>query len=99
MEQKLNTCINLLTKAKELVSMDEPNVDLALDMLENSQAILSDFASLDNSEKEAFEERLLQIQALGQLINQKLGSEKNKLQQKVLHNSKMSSAVKGYSRG
>lgn len=99
MEQKLNTCINLLTKAKELVSMDEPNVDLALDMLENSQAILSDFASLDNSEKEAFKEKLLQIQALGQLINQKLGSEKNKLQQKVLHNSKMSSAVKGYSRG
>lgn len=99
MEQKLNTCINLLTKAKELVSMDEPNVDLALDMLENSQAILSDFASLDNSEKEAFKEKLLQIQALGQLINQKLGSEKNKLQQKVLHNSKMNSAVKGYSRG
>ena len=99
MEQKLNTCINLLTKAKELVSMDEPNVDLALDMLENSQAILSDFASLDNSEKEVFKEKLLQIQALGQLINQKLGSEKNKLQQKVLHNSKMSSAVKGYSRG
>lgn len=97
MKDKLNTCINLLTKSKEMVCADEPNIELALDMLEKSQAILAEFASLEDSEKAQYKEQLLQIQALGQIINQKLAQEKSKLQKKVLHNGKMTAAVKGYS--
>lgn len=99
MKQKLDTCINLLTKAKELVSADVPNIDLALEMLESSNTILVDFAELEDSEKSQYKEQLLQIQALGQIINAKLAREKDSLQKKVLHNARMNQAVKGYSRG
>jgi hypothetical protein len=98
MKQKLDTCINLLTKAKELVSIENPNVDLALEMLESSNTILVDFAALEDDQKAQYKEQLLQIQALGQIINAKLAQEKDALQKKVLHNAKMNQAVKGYSR-
>ena len=98
MKQKLDTCINLLTKAKELVSIENPNVDLALEMLESSNTILVDFSALEDDQKAQYKEQLLQIQALGQIINAKLAQEKDALQKKVLHNAKMNQAVKGYSR-
>lgn len=99
MKDKLNTCINLLTKAKELVSVEDVNIELALEMLEKSQEILNEFAEVDDSEKKKYKEELIQIQALGKIINIKLAEEKNGLQQKVLMNNKMNRAVKGYSRG
>lgn len=99
MKDKLNTCINLLTKAKELVSASEPNIELALDMLYKSQEILAEFNLVDKEEKVKYKEQLLQIQALGQIINKKLAIEKNDLQKKMLRSNQMSRAVKGYSRG
>ena len=99
MKDKLNTCINLLTKAKELVSSDDPNVELALDMLEKSQTILNEFAQIDDSEKGQYKEQLVTIQSLGAMINKKLAVEKDNLQKKVLMSKQMNKAVKGYSRG
>ncbi|HAG52532.1 MAG TPA: hypothetical protein DCL21_01975 [Alphaproteobacteria bacterium] len=98
MKDKLNSCINLLTKAKELVCSDEPNVDLALDMLEKSQEILEEFSQIDDAEKGQYKEDLIQIQALGQIINTKLAAEKTKLQQKIVHSNKMTNAVRGYTK-
>ena len=98
MRDKLNTCINLLTKAKELVSVENPNIDLALEFLEKAQEILMEFNEIPADEKVDYKTELLQIQSLGQLINQKLASEKNALQKKVLHNTKMTNAVKGYAK-
>ena len=98
MRDKLNTCINLLTKAKELVSVENPNIDLALEFLEKAQEILMEFNEIPADEKVDYKTELLQIQSLGQLINQKLATEKSSLQKKVLHNTKMTNAVKGYSK-
>jgi hypothetical protein len=100
MKEKLDSCINLLTKAKELVSLEaNPNIELALEMLEKSQEILNEFALIDDSEKNQYKDQLLEIQALGQMINQKLAQEKDVLQRKVLLNNKMNRAVKGYAKG
>jgi len=98
MKDKLNSCINLLTKAKDLVCSEEPNVDLALDMLEKSQEVLEEFSQIEDSEKAQYKEDLIQIQALGQIINTKLATEKSKLQQKIVHSNKMTHAVKGYTK-
>lgn len=98
MEQKLNTCINLLTKAKELIHAQEPNIDLTLDMLEKSQEILQEFNEIPLEEKASYKSQLIEIQSLGQLINKKLAVEKASLQQKVLQQNKMSTAVKGYAK-
>lgn len=100
MKEKLDSCINLLTKAKELVSLEtNPNIELALEMLEKSQDILNEFTLIEDSEKNQYKDQLIEIQALGQMINQKLAKEKDILQKKVLLNNKMNRAVKGYAKG
>tara|TARA_Y100001960_G_scaffold156415_1_gene164616 strand:+ start:1779 stop:2078 length:300 start_codon:yes stop_codon:yes gene_type:complete len=99
MKDKLNTCINLLTKARELVSGEKVDIELALEMLEKSQDILAEFDAIDNDDKPQYKPELMQIQALGQMINTKLAQEKDSLQEKILLNSKMNRAVRGYSRG
>lgn len=99
MEKKLQDCIVFLTKAKELVSDNDPNVELSLTFLDKAEKIITEFDSLELEEKAKFKEELLQIQALTQVINVKLSKEKAKLKTKMLKGHKMANAVKGYSKG
>lgn len=96
MKNKLNECIQFLSKSKELVCLDDPNVQMALVFLEQAQEIINEFDKLDVEQKKEFKEELLEIQSLAKIINFKLSQEKARLKTKALRGHKMANAVKGY---
>ena len=98
MKEKLIECIDILTKAKESICLDKPNIQTALNLLDQVQGFITEFDKLELEQKRKHKEELLEIQAIAQIINFKLTQEKARLKTESLKGHKMVNAIKGYSK-